>query len=113
MLNYDEFSYFYHETSSVVGKWILESGLLVDGANILDVENIAFTTIAPLPPDLTETPEQFINFIQYEKSSSSVRDVSEMVIVCTAKNLVGDLANLMKEHIKINSLKELSGSSMY
>ena len=91
MLNYDEFSYFYHETSSGVGKRILERGLLVDGTNILDVENIAFTTIAPLTPDLTETPEQFVNFVQHERSSSSVRDVSEMVIICTAKNLVGDL----------------------
>ena len=47
MLDFEEFDYFYHETGDGVGEEIMEEGLLVEGTNILDTNNIAYTTISP------------------------------------------------------------------
>ena len=91
MLNFEEFDYFYHETGSGVGEEIMEEGLLVDGTNILETNNIAYTTISPLTPDLVRTQREFVNFLASEKSSSPTREVSEMVILCADKEVEGRL----------------------
>lgn len=92
LLNYEEYDYFYHETGTGVGEQIIEEGLLVDGNNIIGTKNIAFTTIACLTPDLTETPEKFVSFLQNEKSDSAIREVTEMVILSSPKEIEGKIA---------------------
>lgn len=91
MLNFDEFDYFYHETGAGVGEEIMEEGLLVDGTNILETNNIAYTTISPLTPDLVITPRDFVNFLATERSSSPTREVAEMVILSADKEVLGNL----------------------
>lgn len=91
MLDFEEFDYFYHETGDGVGEEIMEEGLLVEGTNILDTNNIAYTTISPLTPDLVKTPQDFVKFLSYEKSSSPTREVAEMVIIGAGKEVLGNL----------------------
>lgn len=97
MLNFEEFDYFYHETGAGIGEEIMEEGLLVDGTNILDTNNIAYTTICPLTPELVNTPQEFIKFLCGEKSSSPTRDVAEMVILSADKEVNGRLVDPYKE----------------
>ena len=85
-LDFDEYDYFYHETSLNNGEKIMEEGLLVDGTNILDTKNILFTTASPLTQELASTPNDFIDFLTQEKSHLAIRDISEMVIMCAPKD---------------------------
>ena len=84
-LDFDEFDYFYHETERGNGERIMEEGLLVNGTNILDTDNILFTTALPLTKDLVSDKKNFENFLNTEKSDSSFRKVSEMVILGAPK----------------------------
>ena len=64
----------------------MEEVLFVNGNNILDVDNILFTTTLPLTKEMTKNPEEFSSFLQQEKSTGSLfRDVSEMVIIASPK----------------------------
>ena len=54
-LDFDEFDYFYHETSRGNGERIMEEGLLVDGTNILGTNNILYTTASPLTSDMVDS----------------------------------------------------------
>ena len=85
-LDFEENDYLYHETSRGNGERIMEEGLLVDGTNILDTNNILFTTTLPLTKEMTSDPEEFSSFLTQEKSISKLRDVSEMVIICSPKD---------------------------
>ena len=85
-LDFDEFDYFYHETSRGNSIDIMEEGLLVDGTNILDTDNILFTTTLPLTKDLVSDAETFKTFLDEEKSIGGIRDVSEMVILGAPKD---------------------------
>ncbi len=86
MLDFDNFNYLYHETSRGTGKRIMEEGLLVNGNNILNVDNILFTTTLPLTKDMISNPDEFSTFLTQEKSTGSLfRDVSEMVIIASPK----------------------------
>lgn len=89
LLDFDNFNYFYHETEPGVGLEIMENGLLVDGTNILGVDNIAYTTTLPLEKDLVNDPQEFVDFLKQEKSSNPSRKVAEMVILCSTKE-IGD-----------------------
>lgn len=86
MLDFDNFNYLYHETSRGTGERIMEEGLLVNGNNILNVDNILFTTTLPLTKDMISNPDEFSTFLTQEKSTGSLfRDVSEMVIIASPK----------------------------
>lgn len=85
-LDFDEFDYFYHETSRGTSEEVMEEGLLVDGTNILDTDNILFTTALPLTRELVSDSESFKKFLEEEKSVGGFRDVSEMVILGAPKD---------------------------
>lgn len=87
ILDFDNFNYLYHETSRGTGERIMEEGLLVNGNNILNVDNILFTTTLPLTKDMVSNPDEFSLFLTQEKSTGSLfRDVSEMVIIASPKD---------------------------
>lgn len=87
VLDFDNFNYLYHETSRGTGERIIEKGLLINGNNILNVDNILFTTTIPLTKDMVNDPEEFSSFLKQEKSTGSLfRDVSEMVIIVSPKD---------------------------
>lgn len=85
ILDFDSFDYLYHETSRGNGQPIMEQGLLVDGTNILQTNNILFTTTLPLTKEMVSDDHEFTSFLTQEKSVSKLRDVSEMVILCSPK----------------------------
>ena len=85
-LDFEEFDYFYHETSKDKSDLILQEGLLVKGTNILDTSNIIFTTTLPITKNMVQDEASFYNFLDLEKTSSSIRDVSEMVIIGAPKD---------------------------
>ena len=85
ILDFENNDYLYHETSKGTGKQIMKDGLLINGNNILNTNNILFTTTLPLTEEMTSEPVEFINFLNQEKSISTLRDVSEMVIICSPK----------------------------
>ena len=60
-LDFNNYDYFYHETGKAVGESILEEGLPVDGTNILDVDNILFTTACPFTKDKASSLSTFID----------------------------------------------------
>lgn len=87
ILDFDNFNYLYHETYRGTGKRIMEEGLLINGNNILNVDNILFTTTLPLTKDMINDPEEFSTFLRQEKSTGSLfRDVTEMVIIASPKD---------------------------
>jgi hypothetical protein len=85
ILDFENNDYLYHETSKGFGKQIMEEGLLINGTNILNTNNILFTTTLPLTEEMTSDPIEFSNFLNQEKSLSALRDVSEMVIIYSPK----------------------------
>lgn len=84
-LNFNDFDYFYHETNEGNGRNIIDNGLFVAGNNILDVDNILFTTAAPFSEDLVIDEETLKKFLEQEKSINKIRDVSEIVIISCPK----------------------------
>lgn len=102
LFDFESFDYFYHETEEGNGERIMEEGLLVDGTNIIDTNNILFTTTVPITPDMVESSQAFIDYINSEVGSNTLRDVSEMVIICTekgnARHLVDEFNQTINEH---------------
>ncbi len=84
-LDFSNFDYFYHETERGIGQEILERGLLIEGTNIINTDNIIFTTVAPLSQDMVSDEGSFQEFLEDEKTHSPLRDVSEMVIIASPK----------------------------
>lgn len=80
-LDYENNYYFYHETSTGCSVSICEEGLFLSGFNILDVENLLYTTAAPLTEDITSDEKQFLDFLLSERQLSGMRRVTEMVIL--------------------------------
>ena len=96
-LDFDEFDYFYHETSRGNGERIMEEGLLVDGTNILGTNNILYTTASPLTSDMVDSFEEFIDT---EKSNGEAsRDVSEMVILGATKDYSKRLVRKFDDYV--------------
>lgn len=85
-LDLENFDYFYHATELSNAKKIINEGLLVNGTNIIGVDNIAFTTIAPFYLSDLESPENFADFIISERSDSAVRTISAFVIIGASKD---------------------------
>ena len=64
IFDFDNFDYFYHETSKGDAQTIMQQGLLVDGTNIIDTNNILFTTASPITEEMVTSSQQFIDYIQ-------------------------------------------------
>jgi hypothetical protein len=83
-------SYFYHITSEDLGDTIIEEGLLVDGTNILDVNNIIFTTAIPITPDMIDNIEDILD---EELHEDDFRGTSIMIILGCDKDSVDNIVN--------------------
>ncbi len=92
--NFKDYSYFYHITGDGVGDMICEEGLLVDGTNILDVDNIIFTTAIEITPDMIDELEDILD---EELHEDSFRGTSEMVILGCDKSNVSDIVYLEEQ----------------
>lgn len=86
IFDFDNFDYFYHETSVDRAKSIMQQGLLVDGTNILGTNNILFTTTCRISEDMVPTSQAFIDYVESEFGPSNIRDVSAMVILAADKS---------------------------
>lgn len=95
-LDFDNYDYFYHETGKGIGESVLEEGLLVDGTNILDVDNILFTTACPFTKDIVSS---LSSFIDEEYSPTRGRDVSEIIILVAPKDLGGFIVDPLNDYI--------------
>lgn len=85
-LDYESNYYFYHETNNGCGESICEEGLHLTGYNILDVENLLYTTAAPLNEEITNDESQFTEFLLRERQTHGLRQVTEMVILGIPKD---------------------------
>ena len=93
IFDFDNFDYFYHETSKTNAQAIIQQGLLVDGTNIIDTNNILFTTASPITKDMVTSSQNFIDYIQSEASPNNIRDVSAMVILAADKECEGQIVD--------------------
>ena len=93
IFDFDNFDYFYHETSKGDAQTIMQQGLLVDGTNIIDTNNILFTTASPITEEMVTSSQQFIDYIQSEASPNNIRDVSAMVILAADKENNGQIVD--------------------
>ena len=85
IFDFNDFDYFYHETSVDNAKSIMENGLLVEGTNIIGTDNILFTTTCSINEEIASSSEAFRDYIESEFSPSDFRDVSAMVILGAGK----------------------------
>lgn len=85
IFDFDDFDYFYHETSVDCAKSIMENGLLVEGTNIIGADNLLFTTTCSINEEIASSSEAFRDYIESEFSPSDFRDVSAMVILGAGK----------------------------
>ena len=83
--NFKENRYFYHITGEERADEILEDGLLVDGTNIIDVNNILFTTAIEITPDMI--PE-FEEILDEELREDGFRGLSQMILMGCPKDEV-------------------------
>ena len=99
-LDFDDYDYFYHVTGNGKAESIMEEGLLVNGTNILDTDNILFTTAAPIYPEDVIDENTFIKeLLDGELSNSKFRDTNEMVIIGAPKEHEQDIVNEYLDYI--------------
>ena len=99
LLDFEENDYFYHITGNGKSSSILEEGLLVNGTNILDVDNILFTTATPLYPEDAVDEKALNNLLDAELSSNKLRGTNEMVIIGSPKIMEKDIVEKYNEVI--------------
>ncbi len=102
IFDFDNFDYFYHETSVDRAKSIMQQGLLVDGTNILGTNNILFTTTCRISEDMVPTSQAFIDYVESEFGPSDIRDVSAMVILAADKDFHEDIVEPFEQYIDGN-----------
>ena len=86
LLDFEENDYFYHITGNGKSSSILEEGLLVNGTNIIDTNNILYTTCTPLNPEDIVDEDTFNNdLLDSEIGNNRFRDTNEMVIIGVPK----------------------------
>ena len=85
MFDFEEYDYFYHQTNRGTGEEILESGLLVEGSNILEVDNLIYTTTIELKPSDIEDIPTFLDFLKDHEFYTQFRDTLEMVFIVAPK----------------------------
>lgn len=99
-LNFDEYDYLYHVTGNGKAESIMEEGLLVNGTNILDTDNILFTTCAVLYPEDVVDEETFTKeILDGELGNSQFRDTNEMVIIGAPKDINKRIVDNFNENI--------------
>lgn len=90
-LDFEHYNYYYHETGEGKAAEILIDGLLIEGTDILGVDNILFTTVRPFLP---EDADEIDDLVESERSSPGVlREVSEMVILEVEKGKEKDIVD--------------------
>lgn len=102
IFDFDNFDYFYHETSVDNAKAIMENGLLVNGTNIIGTDNILFTTTCRIREEMVPTSQAFVDYIASEFSPSDIRDVSAMVILAADKDFHEDIVEPFEQYIDGN-----------
>ena len=95
--NFKENRYFYHITGEDRAEAVLEEGLLVDGTNILDVDNILFTTAIEITPDMLSTFEEDI--LDEELHEDTLRGLSQMIIIGCSKDDVDYLVDKTEQYV--------------
>jgi hypothetical protein len=98
-LDFESNDYFYHITGAGNGQRIIEEGLLVDGTNILDVDNILFTTTIEIRQEEFPTYEDFESLVSENNGPSNIRDTSEMVIIVCPKEYNKRIVNNYDEYV--------------
>lgn len=78
----EENDYFYHMTGKDNAERIMNEGLLVNGNNILNTDNILFTTSVPIDEELLE---DFDSILQEEMGHTYGRDTDACVIIGAPK----------------------------
>lgn len=71
LFNFENNDYFYHMTGSSVSHYIMEEGLLVDGTNIIDAQNL--------------------------KDTTTIEITSEMVIISVPKDYKKDIVSVFRQ----------------
>lgn len=90
VLDFEKNLYFCHETSYGRAEKACEEGFLLSGNNILDVENLLFTTTTPLSKDLASNQEEFASFLEGELTTNPIRPITEMVILGIPKDKISE-----------------------
>lgn len=86
-LDFENNHYFYHVTEKGNGDSIIEKGLYVEGTNIINTNNLLFTTAIELKQeDLTDF-QDFIDFLEENSFVSHFRDTTEIVFIASPKEL--------------------------
>ena len=94
--DFKENRYFYHITGNDLAEEVIEEGLLVDGTNILGVDNILFTTAIEITPDMLDEFEQLLDD---ELKEDNLRGVSQMVIMGCPKDEVDFIVDKTEQHV--------------
>lgn len=90
VFDFEKNLYFCHETSYGRAEKACEEGFLLSGNNILDVENLLFTTTTPLSKELADDEEKFTTFLEGELNLNPIRPITEMVILGIPKDKISD-----------------------
>ena len=86
-LDFKNYDYFFHQTACGNGEHIIEEGLYVKGINILNTNNVLYTTTCPLLETDVASFEDFIDFLNDIYSSNIFRTIGELVIIGVPKHL--------------------------
>ena len=101
--DFENYHYYYHITGKGIGDLISEEGLLVDGTNLTDAQNIKDTTTIEISKNMVNTIEALTNFVDTEVNNCLARDTSEMVIIGSPKafrkKIVTDYQQKINEHV--------------
>lgn len=82
-LDEEEYNYYYHVTGCGIGQSITQNGLLINGNDVLNINNIIETTTLKLSHDDIKNINDFLN---EELGINSIRDTSEMIIIGCPKS---------------------------
>lgn len=94
--DFRENRYFYHITGEDRAELVVEEGLLVDGTNIIDTNNILFTTSIEITPDMAR---DFETILDEELREDTLRGLSQMVIIGCPKDDVDFLVDETEQYV--------------
>ena len=82
LVDLENYDYFYHMTSEENAEGICEDGLFVDGTNILETNNIIYTTAVPIDEDILKN---FDYILEDEMGNTDARSTDACVIIGAPK----------------------------
>lgn len=82
LVDLDHYDYFYHMTSEENAENICDEGLLVNGNNILNTNNVIYTTAVPIDDELLK---EFDYILEDEMGKTEVRSTDACVIIGAPK----------------------------